>query len=68
MRVVAFWAGIAGLAVVAAQICVLVLGLMGQGSGALAQGAGQVAGWGMPAFVVLVAIFLLIVAVTDRRD
>jgi hypothetical protein len=67
MRVVAFWAAIAGLVALTGQVGVLVLSLVGPTDGALMRTVGQVAAAGQIAFTLLLVIFLLIVALTGRR-
>jgi hypothetical protein len=67
MRVVAFWAAIAGLVALAGQGSVLVLSLTGAEQDALWRTAGQLAAVGQIAFTLLLVVFLLIVAVTGRK-
>lgn len=67
MRVAAFWAGLAGLLVAGAQATALAAGLLGSPAAPLAAAAGLVADWSLVAFAALVAVFLLLVAFTDRK-
>lgn len=67
MRVVAFWAALAGFAAAAAHATLLVAPLLGMTDGPLLQTTSVVAGVGQAAFTLLAGLFLLIVAVTDRK-
>ncbi len=67
MRVVAFWAGIAGLFVAAAQAAALILSRLDGADAALIEAAREAAAWGLVGFTLLTAAFLLIVACTDRK-
>jgi hypothetical protein len=67
MRVVAFWAGLAGLLAAAALAASQVLSLLGSENAALVGVARQTGTWSLIGFTALTAVFLFIVAFTDRK-
>lgn len=69
MRVVAFWAAIAGLVLFAGRAIVMALSLSGAGGedGAALKAAGQVATFSELAFILLLVILLFIIAVSGRK-
>ncbi len=67
MRVVAFWAALAGFAAAAGLTTALVTRLLRVAEGDLTGAAALVGEIGLAAFTALAGLFLLIVAVTDRK-
>jgi hypothetical protein len=67
MRVAAFWAAVAGLVALAGRAAVLAMSLTDAGGEEARRIAAQVAAWGELAFLLLMVVFLLMVALTGRK-
>lgn len=67
MRVVAFWGAIAGLVAALSRLSLLVAALVGGAPAPFLEAARQVTELSQIAFTLLVGLFLLIVAVSDRK-